>query len=145
MADTQGFSFDLGIGVIPEVDQKKYPEIYLELAQLRRAIRLVASNLDGNVSKLETSMLRVKRTISDEITMLGGGPTGTYTITPPLASITNNVLLVNLGMTVETSPGLADVTARLKLTDVSTISLFRTGPTSRAITVGFMLIEFASG
>lgn len=47
MANATAFSTDLVIGVLPEVDSKKDPVLYNELARLRSAIRNLASALDS--------------------------------------------------------------------------------------------------
>lgn len=46
MADPTTISTDLGVGIIPELDQKKHPEVYRECARLRSAIRNLALALD---------------------------------------------------------------------------------------------------
>lgn len=46
MADSTTISTDLGIGIIPELDQKKHPDIYRECTRLRSAIRNLALALD---------------------------------------------------------------------------------------------------
>lgn len=46
MANKQGFSFDLGVGVTPEVPQEDNEDVYQELVALRAGIRNVAAILD---------------------------------------------------------------------------------------------------
>lgn len=46
MLNKQGFSFDLGLGVIPESYEQSNPELYQELVSLRTAIRKLAAVLD---------------------------------------------------------------------------------------------------
>ncbi len=75
MADPQGFSFNLGIGVLPEVDQKKYQDVYNECAILRRALRLIASALDGNVENLEQIIANLKH---NDLKDIQGGSAGEY-------------------------------------------------------------------
>ena len=47
MAGTSSFSFNLAIGVLPELDEKKDPSIYRECVRLRSAIRVLAEALDS--------------------------------------------------------------------------------------------------
>lgn len=40
------FETNLGLTSLPELDQKKYPEVYAELLRLRNAIRVLQSVVD---------------------------------------------------------------------------------------------------
>lgn len=42
----QGFSTNLGISAIPEIDQSKYPDVYIDNLKLRNGIKLLQGVLD---------------------------------------------------------------------------------------------------
>lgn len=47
MAGTSSYSFNLGMGVLPELDEKKDPYVFRECARIRSAIRNLAEALDS--------------------------------------------------------------------------------------------------
>ena len=156
MADTQGFEFNLAIGVIPEIDQRKHPDIYNECAQLRRAVRLVASALGGTsgdnvindlsgvtkrVSVLENKVMTIKRRIENQVNLAAGVFTGVYVIVPPLTDLTK-VKLTNLGAeNTDTAATPSSVAARLSLTATNQLTVTRQTSVGTLIQ-GFEIIEF---
>ena len=47
MAATQEYSTNSGISALPEIDQRKYPEIYLDLLKLRNGVKVLQGALDS--------------------------------------------------------------------------------------------------
>lgn len=151
MADTQGFDFNLGLGVVPEVDQRKYPDLYNECAQLRRAIRLVASALGStnsssalsDIADIKANMFKVKRIIDAKITIPISVLTATYTISPPVSAVDKMILIpLQTSRDRDLSGDTYGSMVRLEKTNVSTITAVREyAPGTAPPTIGFQVVE----
>lgn len=153
MADTQGFEFNLGVGVIPEVDQKKHPDIYNECAQLRRAIRLVASALGSStgssvladVADIKENMFKVKRIIDASITIPVGVLTATYTIVPAVSAVDKMIVIpLLISRNKDATGDVYSQLVRLQKTSTNTITAIREFASPNAApTIGFQIVEIA--